>query len=57
MTIADGLGTYLRIWSDGTWVYIGASMRIQTLIIGYLVYALVGLLVARYRQRRKHEGR
>ena len=51
MTISDGLGTYLRIWSDGTWIYIGASMRIQTLIIGYLYYALVGLLIVRHKRR------
>lgn len=53
MTLSDGLGTYLRIWSDGTWVYIGASMKIHTLIIGYLLYALIGLFIIRYRQRRK----
>jgi hypothetical protein len=55
VTLYDGMGTYLRIWSDGTWIYVGASMRIQTLIIGYLLYALVGLLIVRYRQIRKGE--
>lgn len=53
MTLNDGMGTYLRIWSDGTWVYVGASMKVHTMILGYLIYALIGLLVLRYRQRRK----
>lgn len=56
MTIADGLGTYLRLWTDGTWVYIGASMRLQTLLIGYLVYLVIGWGVYRWRRARK-EGK
>lgn len=53
MTIDDHMGTYLRLWSDGTWVYIGASMRLHTMILGYLIYALMGLLLARWKQRKK----
>lgn len=53
MTFYDGMGTYLRMWSDGTWLYISMSMRVQTLIISYLLYALVGLLIVRYRRQGK----
>lgn len=42
MTLSDGLGTYLRIWSDGQWLFMSMSMRLQTLLIGYLVYLVVG---------------
>lgn len=53
MTFNDGLGTYLRLWTDGTWVYIGASMRLQTLLIGWLAYLAVGWGIYRWRRARR----
>jgi hypothetical protein len=53
MTLNDGMGTYLRIWSDGIWVYIGASLRIRTMLLGWLAYLLVGWSVYRWRRSRR----
>lgn len=53
MTITDGLGTYLRLWSDGVWVYVGASMRLETMLIGYLVYLVIAWGIYRWRRSRK----
>lgn len=52
MTFYDGMGTYLRIWSDGTWLFISTSMKIHTLVISYLVYAVIGLSIIRYRRKK-----
>lgn len=57
MTFSDGLGTYLRIWTDGTWAYVSASMRLHTLLIAGLMYVLVGLFVARHRERKAARAR
>jgi hypothetical protein len=53
MTFSDGLGTYLRLWTDGTWVYVGASMRLQTMLIGWIVYILVGWGIYRWRRAKR----
>jgi hypothetical protein len=55
MTFNDGLGTYLRMWTDGTWVFICMSMRLQTLLIGYLIYLVIGWVI--YRRRRRKKGK
>lgn len=53
MLFSDGFGTYLRIWSDGKWLYVGASLRLQTLFIGWLVYLIAGWGVYRWKRARK----
>lgn len=49
-TFSDGAGTYLRVWSDGVWVYVGASMARETLLVAALLYLLVGWGVYRWRR-------
>lgn len=53
MTFYDGANTYLRIWNDGTWLFISMSMRLQTMLYAYLFYLVVGWGIYRWRRRKK----
>lgn len=50
MTFYDGMGTYLRMWSDGEWVFISVSMKIETTLIAMLLYLIVGWGIYRWRR-------
>lgn len=53
MTFDDGMGTYLRVWSDGIWVFISMSMTVETLLVAALLYLMIGWGIYRWRRARQ----
>lgn len=53
MTISDGLGTYARLWSDGTWIFVSVSMKVGTVKLAMLWYLIVGWAIYRWRRAKR----
>lgn len=53
MTVTDGMGTYIRMWYDGVWIFISVSMKVETVLIATLLYLIVGWGIYRWRRSKR----